>query len=241
MKQDFETKFNSDSPYQCIALKAFMILPSILLQKPSKKSKAKEHSIALERRLRQWHLGELNLIMCECREIQRKLNKSTFGREDDIPRVFSKLMFQGKVHAAMRFLTEEGQGSLLNITDDVLDQLKTKHRSPAVILKESLLYGPINKLPETYFSIDENTVLRAAMNTRGSAGASCLDADQFRRILSSKNFSKEGKRLREEIALFAKKIATTPLDPSILEAYVANRLIPIDKKPGIRPFGLAKF
>jgi hypothetical protein len=67
------SKFNSDSPYQCIALKAFMILPSILLQKPPKKSKAKEHSVSLERRLRQWHLGELNLIRCECREIQRKL------------------------------------------------------------------------------------------------------------------------------------------------------------------------
>jgi hypothetical protein len=64
--------------------------------------------------------------------------------------VFSKLMFQGKVHAAMRFLTEEGQGSLLNITDDVLDQLKTKHQSPSEILKESLLYGPINQIQVPY-------------------------------------------------------------------------------------------
>jgi hypothetical protein len=83
-------------------------------------------------------------------------------------------MFQGKVHVAMRFLTEKGQGSLLNITDDVLDQLKTKHPSPAVILKESLLYGPINQVPEIYFSIDENTVLRAAVNTRGSARGHAL-------------------------------------------------------------------
>ena len=34
--------------------------------------------------------------------------------------------------------------------DDVLDQLKTKHQSPAKILKESLLYGSINQIQVPY-------------------------------------------------------------------------------------------
>ena len=43
--------FNAkDDPLSFIAMKVFMILPTIILQKPSKSSKAKEHSICIERR-----------------------------------------------------------------------------------------------------------------------------------------------------------------------------------------------
>ena len=46
--------FNEDSKYRCIALKVFMLLPALLLQKPSKKSKNGEHKSKLEERLKQW-------------------------------------------------------------------------------------------------------------------------------------------------------------------------------------------
>ena len=41
-------QFNSSSQLNGIALKVFMILPSLLLQKPSAKSKSKEHTYILE-------------------------------------------------------------------------------------------------------------------------------------------------------------------------------------------------
>ena len=40
-------KFNNDTPFQSIALKVYMVLPSLLLQKPSWKSKVKQHSAKL--------------------------------------------------------------------------------------------------------------------------------------------------------------------------------------------------
>ena len=40
--------YNTKSNYQNIALKVFMILPALLLQKPSKTSKAKDNSNKLE-------------------------------------------------------------------------------------------------------------------------------------------------------------------------------------------------
>ena len=49
----------------------------------------------------------------------------------------------------MRFLTEEGQGNVLKISD-VLNELKEKHPCSAAILDENLL---INRVPETYFSM----------------------------------------------------------------------------------------
>ena len=76
--------------------------------------------------------------------------------------------------------------------------------------------------------------------TKGAAGASSLDANQFKRILCSKQFNKEGKDLWDQISIFAKNIATKVTDPNCLEAYTANRLIPLDKNPGIRPIGIGE-
>ena len=43
-------QFNSNSDLNSVALKAFMVLPTLILQKPSATSKSKEHSAAIERR-----------------------------------------------------------------------------------------------------------------------------------------------------------------------------------------------
>ena len=80
-----------------------------------------------------------------------------------------------------------------------------------------------------FYNITESSILKAAKQTRGSAGPSQFDSDQFRRILCSKHFKAEGKDLREEIAWFARKISAEVVDPIALEAYVACRLIPSTK------------
>ena len=67
-----------------------------------------------------------------------------------------------------------------------------------------------------------------------------MDAEQYRHILISSKYKQEGKRLREQIAEFARKIASKIIDPTILEAFVACRLIPLDKCPGVRPIGIGE-
>ena len=47
------------------AFTAIMIMPSLLLQKPSKRSKSKEHLIALERRIELWKSGEFLELLKE--------------------------------------------------------------------------------------------------------------------------------------------------------------------------------
>ena len=42
------------------------------------------------------------------------------------------------------------------------------------------------------------------------------------------------------MAILARKLATSIIDPTVLEAYVACRLIPLDKNPGIRPIGVGE-
>ena len=53
-------QFNSETKLNDIALTVYMILPSLLLQKPSARSKAKDHTVALERRLESWKKGDLD-------------------------------------------------------------------------------------------------------------------------------------------------------------------------------------
>ena len=83
-------------------------------------------------------------------------------------------------------------------------------------------------------------ILKAAQSTKGACGPSSLDADQYRHILASRKYKQEGKDLREQMALLAKKLATSIIDPATLEAYTACRLIPLDKAPGVRPIGVGE-
>ena len=209
---------------------------------PSATSKSKEHSVALERRLALRRQGDLNMLMKEIRFIQHRFVNSKRARSvEDFSRAFAKLVFQGKLTAAIKMLDRENSSGLFQLSDEVLTQLKEKHPSPAEIEEESLLHGPIDLVPPGIFDlIDEHRIFDSALKTKGSAGPSGMDAELYRRILCSKNFAAEGKTLREEIASFMRNLLKYNYHPSILEGYTACRLIPLDKNPGVRPIGVGE-
>ena len=90
-----------------------LIMPALLLQKPHASSKAREHATCLQRRLISWKEGDIDILIREGRTIQKHLRQVTGRRNDDqkITRIFTKLMFEGKVRAAMRVLSVEGKGA----------------------------------------------------------------------------------------------------------------------------------
>ena len=63
----------TNSPLKPISFKAIMVMPSLLLQKPTKTSKAKDHLAALERRLGLWEAGEILELFKEAETIQQGL------------------------------------------------------------------------------------------------------------------------------------------------------------------------
>ena len=79
----------------------------------------------------------------------------------------------------------------------------------------------------------------AIIKTRGSAGPSSLDADGWRRILMSGNFGTSEEDLRKAIAGMTKRLRQ---DNTVkhLEAFLACRLIRLDKQPGVRPIGVGE-
>ena len=238
--------FNVGDTFQGIALKVVMILPNLLMQKPSAKSKAKEHSKLLEERIRLWNSGEISELFDDGNAIQKRLSKSKRNLSRDVERTFTKLMLEGKVSSALKYLDENAENAVLPLTEEVIDKLKTLHPTPSDIIPTSLIHGNIEKVPSSYFQcINEQEIMKAAKHTKGSGGPSLLDAKQWTRILCSNQFKVVGKELREELAQFARKIATKVIDPDILEAYTACRLIPINKAPesndlSVRPIGVGE-
>ena len=144
-------QFNNNSDFKCIALKTFMILPSLFIQKPSKNSKVKDHIQKLQDRFELWNNCNIAELHRQGQTIQRKLTSSKRTDNNDIAKVFARLILQGNVNAAMRHLTDNSDQGLLPVTDVVINELKKKHPDPAPIQSDILLHGPLEQVPSNYF------------------------------------------------------------------------------------------
>ena len=63
----------NNTHYESIALKAAHVMSALLLQKPSKSSKSKEHLEAQSRRLSLWNQGRIDELLYEGQTIQDHL------------------------------------------------------------------------------------------------------------------------------------------------------------------------
>ena len=98
--------------------------------------------------MKPWRRGDLDLLLKEVRFIQGKSVNSKKARTvEDISKVFAKLVFQGKLPAAIKHLDSESSTGLLNLTPEVLEGLKEKPPEAADIADKSLLYGPTDYIP----------------------------------------------------------------------------------------------
>ena len=130
---------------ECVALRAASDLCMLLLQKPHQKSKARDHTVCLERRMKLWKDGEIDELRREGRTIQGRLRSGkSWKSASDITRTFTNLMLQGRVASAMRVISEESTGVLeldANLSEGktVREILKEKHPEGADAEFESLL------------------------------------------------------------------------------------------------------
>ena len=159
-------------------------------------------------------------LLKDNRVIQKKLTQRPQRSSNDTTRIVTKLMFEGKVGAALRFLEENAENAVLQPTPEVVAKLQSLHPEPMNIFPETLLQGPLKASSPAHFNgITEQEIQKAARQTKGSGGPSQMEWKQWKRILCSSHFKAEGKELREELAIFARKIATEILDPNTLEVH----------------------
>ena len=111
-----------------IALKALHIMPALLLQKPSKCSKSKDHLKALERRMVLWEEGDIAELLDEGIAIQNKLVTSNATMHiGKLSSKFKQLMQKGNVNGALKLLTNNMSNRILPIMDATLQLLELKH------------------------------------------------------------------------------------------------------------------
>ena len=88
-----------------IALKAIYVMPALLLEKPSSKSKARNHLIALESQLKLCNEGNINELLDESKEIQKKLPSTNNPMNlQKMSMKFKHLMQKGNVNGALKLL-----------------------------------------------------------------------------------------------------------------------------------------
>ena len=106
-----------DSPRKDIAFKAIMVTPNLLLQKPSQKSKSKDHLSALERRVEHWESVEPAESLKEDETIQKCLKTSnTTSTVNKISTKFSCNIRTGNAHSAIKLLTD----NMLSLTTKII-------------------------------------------------------------------------------------------------------------------------
>ena len=86
-------RFNYKTEHHSVALKVYIILPALMLQKPSKKSKSQEHCKKLDDRLAAWKDGRIDELIQECRTIQRRFSSNERRNKEDKAKTFAKLVF----------------------------------------------------------------------------------------------------------------------------------------------------
>ena len=248
--------FAEDTALSSIALMACSVLQPLLLQKPYKQSKAKDHSAHLLRRLELWNQGSFDALIKEGRCIQDHLKRGLSSRNEpkDPSRLFDHLMSEGKVSMALRLLSEKSKGGVLSLDSSipsgfdssgkqlfrtVREILMEKHpaaipASPSILLdssSETQHYDPI-----IFDFITGDLIKKASLNTHGAAGPSGVDAYAWRRMCTS--FGEASVGLCEALASVARRLCTAHLVPSVLMPFQSCRLIPLDKCPGVRPIGI---
>ena len=143
------------SALESVALKAAMTMCALLLQKPSRSSKAKDHVACLERRMATCKAEDLNELLEEGLTIQRGLltaKPKQCCEDEKVQRAFMSEMSKGNTRAALHSLSKENKG--LHLADSVpaangeytsvLDILRSKHPVGSMPSEVAMVEGAQN-------------------------------------------------------------------------------------------------
>ena len=240
--------FVNKTKWERLALSLLHIFLPIMLQKPSRKSKARDHAKYLSSRLLMWSSGDIDGLMAECRQIQKRLSKQLSQKEESKRKAFVRFMLVGKVRQALGFINSDNDVTGVHSPNDEIQHiLQMKHPSAEPASPEVLL--PITSPPPqtvVFENIDAELVLKSSMSLHGSGGPTLIDSDGWKHILNCKSYARESHNLADAIANFAKRLCSEPIHPGCLKEFIASRLIPLNKgndsegRPGVRPIGIGE-
>ena len=92
--------------------------------------------------------------------------------------------------------------------------------------------------PVLFDQLDGKAIRTTVLRIEGAAGPLGVDAYGWRRLCIS--FKSASSELCNSLALLARQICTTDVDPQGLAPLLASHLIALDKCPGVRPIGVGE-
>ena len=172
--------------------------------------------------------------------------KKNDNDRDNVVKIFTRLMLQGKIRPAVIWLTERVGGVLdpgekmSSDTDmSVLDMLKLKHPDSKVPSQLALYKCKDDEIPVWEdVEVNGSHVLQVARMIQGGAGPGGSDSTHWQDSLM--RFGAHSERLRESVAELIKGLANSIIPWQEIRALMANRLIALDKCPGVRPVGIGE-
>ena len=181
-------------------------------------------------------------LLFEGTTIQRNLKTvNTRKSVSSISKKFTEQMSKGNINAAIKLLSSNMENGIVPLNENTIKQLIQKHPKSKKADAEILLADIPERVHQVRFDgINAELVRKAALKTRGGSGPSGMDGDGWRHILTSNSFKECSKELCVTFANVIKKLCSNVEDSKSLEAFLACRLIPLDKNPGIRPIGVGE-
>lgn len=240
--------FVNKTKWERLSIPMVHIFIPLMIQKPSKKSKAKDHAKYLASRLEKWSKGELKELISECFEIQTRITKSKARKIESKHKAFCRLMFQGKVGQACKYITNDSSVTGVHIMDKVIKKaLHDKHPRAEDADNDALLQITTPEPENVIFEqLSAEIVQTCCRKLSGSGGPTLVDSDLWKYFVCSRAYGNHSYNLAEAISGLAKRLCTEKIHPDCLKEFIACRLIPLDKgpdkfgNPGIRPIGIGE-
>jgi hypothetical protein len=224
----------------------FIVFQAVVLQRSREVKNAGAIKRRLSNRMDAWEAEKYDMLTqdTERAALAQLARVRGIQTPEQRAKTYARLVLQGKLRAAVRWLTEREKGGVL-LPDDldsktnepVIDVLRSKHpdaRVPDVSVLEA--YEILPDLQDV--DITEETVEQVARRLSGSAGPGGTDSAAVQHWLL--RFGGASQQLRKAVAEFTDWMANTPPPWASYRALRAGRLVALDKCPGVRPVGIGE-
>jgi hypothetical protein len=230
-----------------------IVFCSVILQRDLLIKKAADIRRLLRRRLVMWHEAAFDALVQDAERCDSNFKRQHGRRKlvsDDghLLKTFTRLMLLGKVRDAVRWLSAGDTGGILNPQTliqvgqqekNVFEILQEKHPNSSEIDISSLETPPPGGLPlMVEIDISSSHVELAARRLQGGAGPGGTDSMQWKDFLLRHGAHSD--KLRDAIASLARRLSNTIVDWKDIQSLLSNRLIALDKCPGVRPIGIGE-
>ncbi|KAI5742861.1 hypothetical protein M8J77_012006 [Diaphorina citri] len=239
LTDEINTLASSNAPSEKV-----LFFCSTILQRDKMVTKGADIRRLLKKRLEMWNNGHFDELLHEAERCNRQMKTGNGDvSEDHKVRIFTRLVLQGKLRDATRWITERGSSGVLeidSILDDgttVLDALKGKH--PPQQVPDPNVFLQCETLPLMVdVDVTCSHIEKVARTIRGSAGPSGTDSESWKCFLL--RYGAHSARLREAVAALVRHLANGIVPWNNVRSLNARRGVALDKCPGVRPIGIGE-